>query len=272
MTANIIFVLSNGRTGSTLLCQALKNYQHTINFNEALFLTSNDLFYADINFGNFLCNNIKIDMLSKNELKNKLLDNPIKLLSTISDYYVNDTIIVKLHLHQFRFLSDKMSNWIFSQPNHKFILLKRTNYLEKYVSEVIAEQSNIWQNGDTTDVKIKIDIPDYIMKTNKRKQQYDKIEQDLNNHDIDALLVEYDKDLKHYDNNDFINLVDPWVKRIGLDLQLGKVPTMTANRQNTNENIFDNIINHEEIRELIKNIDKLNTDLIDKRSKTCYNK
>ena len=87
MTSNIIFVLSNGRTGSTLLCQALKNYQHTINFNEALFLTSNDLFYTDINFGNFLCNNIKIDMLSKNELKNKLLDNPIKLLTTISDYY-----------------------------------------------------------------------------------------------------------------------------------------------------------------------------------------
>jgi hypothetical protein len=266
MTANIIFVLSNGRTGSTLLCQALKNYQHTINFNEAHFLSSNDLFYTDINFGNFLCNNIKTDILFKCELKSKLLADPIKLLTTISDYYTNtnDTIILKLHLHQFRFLSDKMFNWIFSQLNHKFILLKRDNYLEKYVSEVIAEQSNIWQNGDTTNVKIKIDIPDYIMKMNKRKRQYDKIKQDLNNHDIDALLVEYDKDLKHYDNNDFINLVDPWVKRIGLDLQLGKVPTMTANRQNTNENIFDNIINHKKIRELIKNIDKLNTDLIDK--------
>lgn len=250
MAAKIIFVFSEGRTGSTMLCKLFLNYQHVINFNEALFESGNDFFYSDINFGRFLFK--KYNMFFLKELKIKLFNDPIQLLSTIADYYTDDTIILKIHLHQLDTLTEKNLDWILSQPNHRFILLQRANFLETYVSEFIATQSNIWHNDNTANTKIKIDIPHYIMQINLQKQWQNKIKHDLNDHNIDTLMVEYNKDLKYYDNNDFINLVDPWIKRVVLDLQLGKPPIMSSKRQNTNENIFDNITNHEEIKELIK--------------------
>lgn len=268
MKANIIFVLSKGRTGSTLMCQLSTHYQRVINFNEALFSNSNNLFRTSEKFSSFLNEKFGNDTLSEDDLKSKLLNDIPQLISTMSDYFVDETMVLKIHLSHRTFLENNL-NWILSQPNHRFIVLDRNDYLKTYVSEEIARQSDIWHHEDTSDKKIKIDIPNFLSLMNAFKEQYIEIKKTLDSRSKDYLLVEYDKDLKNYNSDDFINLVDPWIKRTGLDLQLGDAPVVSSKRQNINENIFNNIINHEEIKELLENIDKLGLSVVRKNIKNA---
>lgn len=251
MPTNIIFVISEGRTGSTLLCQLLTHYQNTINLNESV--TKLDMYFRDKNkrFDEFLKTK-NTDSLSIIEVHEKLIKDPINLIKDVSNYF-DDTVIAKLHLTDFHVFKEDILNWILSQPNHKFILLGRTDFLKTYISSQISIQLNKWHNTDTTTSKVKIDINDFSEKLHSYKTRYDNIKKSLNDHGIDYLELEYDKDLKEYNNTDFINLVSPWMKRTGLDLKLGDPPNISVKRQNSNENIFDNIINIEEIEELIKN-------------------
>jgi len=264
MAAKIIFVLSKGRTGSTLLCKLLTHYKNVINFNEALTSESSDLFYTDLKFLCVLYE--KFGIRYEDELKLKFFDEPIQIISTISDYYTEDTIVLKLHLSELRILEDENMDWILSQPNHRFILLERADYLQTYVSEEIARQEDAWHDEDTSDIKIKIDVPEFLRQFRVNMNQFNRIKTKLNYYDTDYLSFEYDKDLKNYNKDDFFNLVDPWVKRTGLDLQFGDPPIITTKKQNSNEDIFDNIINHEEIREVVKNLDKLYAIMIKNRS------
>lgn len=255
MTTNIIFVLSQGRTGSTLLCQLLTLYQRTINLNEALMDTGQYDLFGTLGISKYLKNKYDDLSLSNSQLHDKLISNPIDLIKDISNGCSdNETLIVKLHLSQTQIFTNKENlDWILSQPNHKFIILERTNFLKTYVSQQISIQTNKWHNVDNTDIKVKIDPVDLSNKLHAYRARYYNIKKALMDHNIDYLVMEYDRDLKKYNIGDFVNLVDPWVKRNSLDLKLSNSPVVQVKRQNNNENIFDNITNIDEVEELIKN-------------------
>ena len=263
MTAKIIFVISEGRSGSTLLCQLLDQYRNVINLNESLINV--DMYFRDKNkkFDKFLKTK---DENSSNviELHDKLLKDPINLINNISSYYNDtDTIVAKLHLTESRIFEEQNLNWILSQPNHKFILLERNNFLESYLSLRIAEQTKIWHYDDTTNIKFKIDLLDFINELQHQKWRINNIKFKLKNHNIDYLSLEYDKNLKNYNIDEFINLITPWFNANDIELQSDdSKEKITVTKQNKNENIFDNISNADELINLIKST-KLNINLVD---------
>lgn len=250
MPAKIIFVLSDGRTGSTLLCQLLGQYQQMTNLSESLHQLGRELLTRDKNFSNHLREKFNNHILSDEEFQFELLKDPKAVISEISSYF-NGTVILKIHLGQSNILEHL--HWILSQPNHKFILLERNNFLGQYTSLKIAEQTNEWHRSNTTDIKINVDLKDFEFELTRYCSKYDHIKRELKKHNIDYLKLEYDKELKNYDVDEFTDLIYPWFTKNDIDLKFDiSKEKVNVSRQNTNEDVFNNIINQEEILDIIK--------------------
>lgn len=249
MADNVIFVLSSGRTGSTLVCELLTHYQHTVNIKEVLYYTHT--LFSDYNNTLFSVEERTFFKHLYNKYNNTTLT-PREVITTAQEYF-KKTIILKIHLHQFDQWSTQELDWILSQPNHRFILLERINFLEVAVSDTIAKQTNVWHISDTSDIKIKIDPVVLIQDREIYQNNYTDIKNRLAALSIDYQYIEYDRDLKIQNAEYFVSLVDPWIKRIGLNLEQGSVPALYVRRQNNNHNVLDNIINREEIENLVKN-------------------
>lgn len=256
MSSNIIFVISSGRTGSTLLCQLLTHFQNTVNLNESL--TNVDAYIAHYDrkqrFAEFL-KTVNIDNVETTELHAKLLEDPISLITNVTNYF-SETIVAKLHLNKFDLFNEEFLTYILTQPNHKFILLERKNYLEVYISEKISERSGLWHNVDTTDNKIKVDIEEFTRNFEAYVERSNFIKNYLKRYNIDFLEVEYDKDLKNYNIEEFVELIHPWANRNGLSLSPGELPKIKVRKQNKNEDIFNNIENAKEVKEFLSAFNK----------------
>lgn len=245
MASKIIFVLSEARTGSTLLCQLLSRFRPTINFSEVFNLNKEDLYRKDPKFNELLDNHYK-DLTTGSEF----IDDPMKLLSLMSEYF-QKTIVLKIHLTQLQLFNEENINLILSSPNHKFILLNRSNFLEAYVSLQIAKKTDIWNTNDTTNIAVEIDKDDMQRTFIDQQIKYEAIKKQLEYHKVDYLHIDYDVYLKNYDEQKFNNLVKPWLENQGLDLSFSKVPLRTARKQNNSANIADNILNYDELASFI---------------------
>jgi hypothetical protein len=255
MQSNIIFIVSYGRSGSTLLCQLLTLYQNTINLNEALTVPDAYLSYTDNqkSFENFLTTK-NINNINAEDFHKQLLKDPIGLITDVSNYF-SETIIAKIHLNNFDLIEEKFWQWLLTQPNHKFILLERKNYLDTYISEKISGQISFWHNIDTTSYKVKVDTDDFYRNLKIHDDRYDSIKKYFNRYNVEYLEVAYEKDLKTYNIEDLVSLISPWSERNGLNLQPGSLPKVKVRKQNNNNDIFDNIINAEEVKEFLVSIE-----------------
>lgn len=253
MPAKIIFVLSEARTGSTLLCQLLANYKNVINFHEIFHVvgdgSSNNVFNATVSFNKVLQDYYNDGIFDRQKIFSEIAKNPKQLLTLMSDYF-KETLIVKIHLsHLFSpsYSTSLILDWILMQPNNEFILLKR-DFLKSYVSLLKAEQSNAWNNVDTTNIKIAIDPVKFKQESAKYKWKYDTIEQKLQEYKIDYLNIDYDKDLKNYNIAEFEQLIKSWSTRRGIDLiSTGSNVQIGVKKQNTNDDISNSISNWQEI-------------------------
>lgn len=268
MTAKIIFVLSEGRTGSTLLCKLLSGYKKVIEIAEGLHGKGANLLRplhigsnaSDPNasikhnmFGQYLREKYDNNsILNDVQFQRKLLEDPVSVISEISSHFT-ETVVLKIHLDQINIL--KHLDWILLQPNHKFILLERPNYLDVYVSSQIAIQTHRYHMSNTNDVKIKIDCEDFAKQLGWYRMKYNNISSELQNHSIDYLKLDYNKDLKNYNLDKFTDLISPWRTRTGIDLQLNELVKVNLDRQNNNKSSFENILNYEELLEFIKKLD-----------------
>jgi LPS sulfotransferase NodH len=257
MTAKIIFVLSEARTGSTLLCQLLNHYKNVINFHEIFHdiggPINNDVFNTDVNFNNVLQDQFGDGVFDREKMFPRIIENPQKLLTLMGEHFTK-TLIVKIHLFQLFGTSYPVSHildWILTQPNHEFILLER-NFLNAHVSLLKAEQSDIWHNIDTTNTKVEIDTARFKTELTKFAWKYSTIKNKLQEHGIDYLQVEYDRDLKNYDMAEFEQLIEPWGTRRNVDLGLGNTTWIRVKKQNTDDDISNSISNWQEITTILK--------------------
>ena len=152
----------------------------------------------------------------------------------------------------FRFWSSPSTYlvWILSQPNHEFVLLER-DFLSSYVSLLKAEQSDVWHNIDTTNTKVEIDTARFKTELTNHTWRYSTIKHKLQEHSIDYLQVDYDKDLKNYNMLEFEQLVEPWSTRRGIDLGEGKATWIRVQKQNTDDDISHSISNWDEIATIL---------------------
>jgi LPS sulfotransferase NodH len=258
MTAKIIFVLSEARTGSTLLCQLLANYKNVINFHEAFHdvgdLRAFDVFNTNVSFNNVLQYQFGDGVFDREKMFPRIIADPKKLLTLMADNFNdNETLVVKIHLFQlflYRYPVSRIFDWILTQPNHRFMLLDR-DFLKSHVSLLKAEQTNEWHNVDTTNIKVTIDLSRFQRELTENTWRYSTIKEKLKDNNIDYLSINYDRDLKNYSTNEFNQLVEPWSTRQGLDLKLKSTMYSRVQKQNTDDDISNSISNWAEIKEML---------------------
>jgi LPS sulfotransferase NodH len=257
MSAKIIFVLSEARTGSTLLCQLLAHYKNVINFHE-IFHTGGeanpnyDIFNTSVSFNNILQHQFGDGVFDREKMFPRIIENPKKLVTLMGEYF-NETLIVKVHLHQLFGTDYPVSHifdWILMQPNHEFILLKR-DFLKSHVSLLKAEQSGVWHNTDTTNIKVIVDLDRFKTESMNYIWKYDAVKQKLQHHNIDYLYIDYEKDLENYNITEFSKLVEPWSTRNSLGLNSAGNAWIRVEKQNTNDTISDSISNWPDVSALL---------------------
>lgn len=252
MAAKIIFVLSEARTGSTLLCQLLTRFQPTLDLQEVFNLNKEDLYdKTGPKFNKLLAHHYPDIIVDLTKPTLEFINDPMKLLSLLLGYF-QTTLIVKIHLYQLQMFSDRNINLILSSPNHKFILLNRSNFLELYISLMTAGASGIWNTTDTSNSMIKIDEDEFRRTFNEHQTKYTSIKKKLQDHNIDYLYIDYDLYLKNYNDQKFIDLIKPWLINQGLTLNLSKELPSTILKQNNSINISHNILDYDELPSSIK--------------------
>lgn len=257
MTTKIIFVLSEARTGSTLLCDLIDHYDNTVNFHEIFHDVGHpadyDAFKVDVNFNNVLQDQFGDGIFDQEKMFPRITKNPKKLLELLTEH-VTKTVIVKAHLFQLiagTYPVSYVMDWVLSQPNHKFILLERQNFLASHVSVLKAEQLNLWHNIDTTNTKVEIDPVRFKKELTANNWRYSYIRQKLKDHQIDYLNVDYDRDLKNYNISEFEQLIEPWAARNDINLGSARPKRVKVTKQNTSNDIADSISNWAEVSAIL---------------------
>jgi LPS sulfotransferase NodH len=255
MTTKMIFVLCEARTGSTLLCQLLAHYKNVINFHEIFHNVdggvNNDVFKTSYSFNKVLEDHYSV--LNRQKLYSEIAKDPKQLMTLMRDHF-KETLVVKIHLSQllsYTYPIGRILDFVLTRPNNEFILLKR-NFLESYISLLKAQKSDIWFNIDTANTKIAINPNRFNHELEKYEREYDNIEKKLQEHNIDYLNIDYDKDLKNYNITEFEQLVEHWSTRRGINLTSTEgSPYIKVKKQNTNDDISDSISNWEEVKTMI---------------------
>jgi hypothetical protein len=128
-------ILSSGRSGSNLLCQALSEHPSVLAFTEPFCANPND-------------------RPSINDRVFSDGDDPIEFLTTtLWEPSTKPVVGFKLFFHQLRANATQVETWkwLAANPDIKKIILRRDNLLDIYISEARAKRSGVWHLSGTRD-------------------------------------------------------------------------------------------------------------------------
>lgn len=107
---------------------------------------------------------------------------------------------------------------IVSWPETEVIYIKREDKLSTYVSWQKAVEHNLWNNVDTSDIKITLDPEDYAQWYTKSVAWHNEIETIISTKNV--LRLVYEQDIDNFQLDKFIETVDNWF--VDLDVCLLK--------------------------------------------------
>lgn len=250
----LILILCEPRTGSNLLCEAMLSYEHLQPIYE-FYLSPNDgLYVRPDNIPKDLAHKTLLTSEQKNHLFSflnvahddyynllvNIYKNPIESLTAL--YQVTDkTLVVKIMHKQYNELG---LDRLLDLPFVEVILLDRSNKLEEYVSHRKAIEYDQWYNVDTSNLKIKVDIDKFLEKKNWSLAWYNEIKNKLLNKYY--LELNYEMDLKEFNQESFCNKFNQWLSKIELPLGRTDYKISFFKKQN-NAPIEQSISNYKEI-------------------------
>ena len=153
--------------------------------------------------------------------------------------------MVKIHRHQ---LEELHLHELLHLPYTEVILLERTSRLHSYVSLLKAKELDMWHNTDTSDIKVSINLEEFINEQKKSIEWYNGIRQLLSPKDY--LEINYERDLENISKEHFYNLFDAWFEKIKLPVTKTNYELKYFKKQN-NTAIEHSISNFDEIKHLV---------------------
>lgn len=253
MNKKLILILTEPRTGSYLLNEALNFYSlHPVGeffdnpkwyeaqenpvFAYEMYLNSDQL--------TGLFDFLKVEHGNHLELIKQVNLNPID--SAIKLYEMSSrSLVIKIHDFQFeRFQLDRLLDL----PYVEIIILQRSNRLARYISHIKAEQTDIWQSMDTSNMQVVVDREDFMKTEQESNNWFEKIKQRVASKDY--LEVNYEKDLENIDKEQFYKLFDSWFEKINLSVTKTNYKLKFNKKQNKSKLQYS-ILNYKEIKDLI---------------------
>lgn len=248
---NNIIILSQPRTGSSLLCEIFHCFKQTRVlyelFNEGKDRKSPMLAQFE---RKFIC---REEDYSDGETFNKFIQvNPIKTISRLERVIPNLFRVFKIHLVD---AQDWNIDFLFENPNNDFILLHRRNKLEQYVSDKLASMTGAFSIHDelngisSRSTTLEFNLKDYRRFLNGNEWLYEKYISKLKSRGIDYLEVFYEDSLENYNEN-FITTIQQWAVRNDIVLERNNYVPQHYQKQNLRP-MSEIITNWEEIKDQI---------------------
>jgi len=286
--ANFI-LLSDARTGSSLVCEAFNNFKDVQSLNDIYWYNGTFLYQAHktrstpTNLASFkLIETLKLyKIISKkrlilnenadvatntwqsinNAICSYIQNHPREFFECLKELCSDSHIMFKTHLYQFEVTE---LDWIFDLPDTYFIILDRKSRLEQYVSLQIAKNKRLWQNINTSTEKVHIDPLEYLEFKRYTDTKYNfYYKNQLKNRGKDFLELYYEDDILNVtenNGNDLLNKIKNWVATKNIDFEIDRKPIFPRlKRQNFTE-MKDKIINYGEFLAFINDLPDYLTD------------
>lgn len=236
-----VFVLFIGRTGSSYLMQLFNCLKHS---------------KVLCTYGEIFTSIEPIVRLFKSDMsKQHVLKHPCEYIQFIDKNISDPYLFSKIQIHYLCTLKDETIKKILTYKDCKIIIVRR-DPLASYISEQKALLTNKWSKKDTTNLKIKIDVADFINYRNKNNAAYNKLIKILSTCKQDSrnkkyLTIKYE-DLHKYNNHkEKLEYLVKQLKHIGLRMTISEMRLKKADLlkiQDRNTDIKDRITNYKELQ------------------------
>lgn len=175
-----VFVLFNGRTGSSYLMQVLGMCK-----DSKVYCEYGEIFTSRIPILKTLKADEKLG-IKEEEYKGYARNNPYKYISFINSNSNSKFLCSKIQIPFLCSLNKEERDKIMDYPNSKIVVTER-NIVDAYISSKKASTVKRWSKIDTTDVKLVVDFKDFL-------KYYQKIVRNRNklSENYDCLFIKYE--------------------------------------------------------------------------------
>lgn len=279
--ANII-ILSDTRTGSSLVCEAFESFKNTTTLHDLYRYNASvlyDAYTTEIpdNFNAFLDEEkiklkeiiktkrdvFKVDDISRyvGNFNSELIigryihTHPKEFLESVIETLSPNHIVFKTHLYVWK-VTDL--DWLFDLPNTYFIVLERRSKLAQYTSLQIAQTTKKWNQYNTSHHRIEINPIDFQEYKRVTERGYDHFFiKELKKRKSNFLKLYYEDDLENIDSELFLERIQQWAASNGIILERNSrtFPEFMT-KQNTTP-LADQITNYKEVIQSIQDLPKI---------------
>jgi hypothetical protein len=245
----IILLFCEPRTGSNILCESMYMWK-PIKVLWDFFVPSQT--YKGFPMTNCIDSNILRDLYDSYKIDNsvdKLITcfqtNPSVGLQKLIDI-LEKNIVIKLHGWHFKELT--LDN-LLKIDNVEVIILQRTDLLQQYVSYHKAVIKGEWRNVNTTNMKISIDINEFLKFKEYTNNWYNQVLESCTMNNKIPLNLIYETDISNINNDSSILKckINEWANIVNLNLiETEYVPNRIIRQDYSNPK--DSIINWDDIK------------------------
>jgi hypothetical protein len=252
MNKKLILILTEHRTGSHLLNEALSFYSPLQAINEFIldpvFFKDKEITPYETFLTKFQCNQLfeflNVEQGSYIELIKKVNLNPVN--SLIKLYEIStDSLVVKIHRKQIH--TDQIDE-LLQLPYVEIIILQRSNRIARYISLLKAKKTDIWHGVDTSNLQVVVDRTEFEKEEQLSIDWFNNIKKSIPSKDY--LEVNYEKDLENLNKESFYDLFDPWFEKINLTFTKTNYKLKLFKKQNKTRLQYS-IENYKELKDLI---------------------
>jgi len=279
--ANIV-ILSDARTGSSLVCEAFESFKNTATLHDLYWYNGRVMYDADTiaipeNLRGFLDEEkvklkeiikakrdiFKIDNLSRysGNANGELIIGryahtyPKEFFESVVEVFSPNHVVFKTHLYVWK-ISDV--DWLFDLPDTYFIVLERRSKLAQFTSLTVANKTKKWSRFNTSNERVHIDPMDFQEFKRFTDRGYDHffIKQ-LEKRNSNFLKLYYEDDLENIEPELFLEKIQYWMLSNGVNLERNNTPfPKKMIRQNTTP-LENQIINYVEVARFVENEPKI---------------
>ena len=279
--ANIV-ILSDARTGSSLVCEAFESFKNTSTLHDLFWYNGRVMYDEDTiaipeNLRGFLDEEknklkeiiktkrdiFKIDNVSRytGNANGELIIGryihtyPKEFFESVVETFSPNHIVFKTHLYVWK-VSDV--DWLFNQPDTYFIVLERRSKLAQYTSLSIANKTKKWSRYNTSNERVHIDPIEFQEYKRFTDRGYDHFYiKELKKHKSNFLKLHYEDDLENIDPEAFLEKIRHWMLSNGVNLERNNTPfPKKMVRQNVTP-LENQITNYKEVIQFIQNEPKI---------------
>ena len=254
---NELIILSVERSGTNFFCECLGAFKDVSRFFE--FFGAN-VFGLNANpdmherLGNIL--GMKADDQENPELVAELKDKPVrslKVFSRVSKQIGKKLLTLKIFPGQIRFGALKL---LLVGENKHVVFITRSR-IDCYISFQKALMTSKWQNSDTTNLKPKIDVNDFLAWAKRTNEWYNRCEKHLKENSVPYQILSYEADID-CPKDQLIEKQALILKGFGIEMD---PPTMQAKeiftRQDRTTDPFDKVENGAEFKAELEKLGRL---------------